>query len=806
MRISFAILLSALASYSQLDTSGLNDNTWVNLWTAGDPLTVTGNNWAYENDFKSHPWYGFFIMGPGHYVHPQDCYWYPFDPVRKKWTKIDSPRRPPRQCLSAFAVSSQDTAIMQMGGFEASHQQSQGRWATPAYNGLDLGGGRGTQMWVYSFNRNEWYPMRGPVTLPALNATQLPQYDPVHDIVISTQGTTSWLYNWHTNTSWSLSSPTNFAQYGYSTAVDSRRGLYYALNSNGMYQFNPETGTWSRMTSTAPSHPVSPGGGEGLGLSMMDYDAVNDVIVYTGDDAAFGLPNIKTWIFNCDSLTWAQVTPATAPQDRGRLAYNRPLNAFVLLGGTAPGGISRGGGTSGIWAYRYKRGPGVFTGMAAAPKAYVNTLGNSPLLHWVAVTENGVTGYNIYRGTAATYPKGFVKINSSPVTDTFYTDASATAAAPYGYKVCAIKDGAEGEMSRILYTRPGRVLNPVASVEDTNLVRVSWDANPAEEVTGYHVYRAKGAGIYTGPFPSGWTKLTASPVTTVEYWDTVSGLRDGIARGYVVLAVNGRGDTSGVSPECTTFPESPEWAWVMPQNYGGSLQTAFRWKPPRRTKILGVNLWRIHPNQPADAAHRIVVCGGGNFFFDYSATTFGELWNGTASAPALITDSLTYWPMPPTAAITNSDITGYYLQSKTFIARAVNMLGQEGFGTDQISPNNGEYGFGIVTPAMRFNYTEWSVAVEEGPASGETVSLDDIAVWPNPSNPVVNVFFRMQKAGAAQIAVFNAQGRLILSEAMGTARGLNRRSINLSKQASGVYLVRVTAEGRTLQKKAVYTK
>jgi len=200
MRFLFLICCLTFPLFAQLDTSTLNDNTWVNLWGTSSALSITGGNWAYENDFGSHPHYGFFIMGPGHFVHPQDSYFYPFDPVKKTWSKIDSPRRTPRRCMSSFTMSSQDTMIIHMGGAEANHQLSQGSW-TSGYSALDLGGKRGVKLWAYSFNRNRWYNMDGPVTQPGIVNNALPQYDPVHDIVLQSQGNSTWLYNFQSNIS-----------------------------------------------------------------------------------------------------------------------------------------------------------------------------------------------------------------------------------------------------------------------------------------------------------------------------------------------------------------------------------------------------------------------------------------------------------------------------------------------------------------------------------------------------------------------------------------------------------------------------
>ena len=94
--ICLLILCLSILVFSQFDTTGMQTNRWINILAGSQTLPINGSNWAYENDFGSHPFYPFFIMGPGHVVHPQDCYWYPYDPVSNKWTKIHSPNKHPR--------------------------------------------------------------------------------------------------------------------------------------------------------------------------------------------------------------------------------------------------------------------------------------------------------------------------------------------------------------------------------------------------------------------------------------------------------------------------------------------------------------------------------------------------------------------------------------------------------------------------------------------------------------------------------------------------------------------------------------
>jgi len=126
---ALAFLCLAALSSGQLDTAGLSDNQWVDKSPLDLTLPINGSNWMYEGDLKSHPFYGFFIMGPGHVIHPQDCFFYPYDPIRNKWTKLNTAVRGPRNCLSSFCISSQDTAILWWGGAERSHQLSQGNFA-----------------------------------------------------------------------------------------------------------------------------------------------------------------------------------------------------------------------------------------------------------------------------------------------------------------------------------------------------------------------------------------------------------------------------------------------------------------------------------------------------------------------------------------------------------------------------------------------------------------------------------------------------------------------------------------------------
>ena len=803
------VLLAAVGIFAQLDTSKLGDNTWVSLLSGSSSLPINHDNWAYENDLQSSPFYGFFIMGPGHVSHPQDCKYYPFDPVKNKWSVIDPPRVPPRRCLSSFAVNSQDSLLIQIGGGEGSHQLSQGAWSS--YSSIDMGGKR-RGMWAYSFNRNEWYHILGPadyvrsIFLPSVS------YDPVHDLAVTPYNDTTYLYNFHLNKLRKVKTATSFQAGFNSCAVDRRRGLIYVMYNNALYKFDPETEQYTTVPGTTPPSPTGAADGNETSINQLAYDEVNDVLVYTGDDnTSGGAPNINTWIFYCDSLKWTKMTTPTAPLDRGRLAYNRALNACMLLGGTANGGISRGGSTKGIWMYRYKRGPGVFANMAAAPSAVINTLGNKPLLSWKHSAESGVSGYNIYSGTGSPFPKGFLKQNTSAVTDTFYQDASAAASTPYAYRVCAVKNGIEGQMSRLLYATPGRVLDVVASVSDSQHIKLTWRPVSAGTVSGYNVYRALGSAGFAVPFPDSFVKITATPIAALEFLDSIR--IQGYAKVYVVTAVNGLGLESGVSTECTHFPDSPERACAYSVTTSQGQQMAIHWQPPRRSRIVGVNLYHVHPqNETADASLTTLICYGADYYWQAGEAghTYATRLNGTRTAPAPITDTVTYWPLPPAPQDSFSYSAGYWLQTQTYVLRSVNIFGQESFLTDQISPVNTEYGNGVIAASQRFNNSDWSPITD---TDVENLSMlpaqpaSSLDVLPNPFNGYLQVRFRTAAGkGMANVNIFNLAGQRIMSGAIGVKQGQNAAAFDLSKQPSGIYFVEVRTGTEKLTRRAVLVR
>lgn len=76
---------------------------------------------------------------------------------------------------------------------------------------------------------------------------------------------------------------------------------------------------------------------------------------------------------------------------------------------------------------------------AALGQACVIGSGHSASLTWVASPSSGVTGYNVYRGTASGGP--YTLLNATPVTTVTYSDLTVLAGQTYYYVVKAVGSG-----------------------------------------------------------------------------------------------------------------------------------------------------------------------------------------------------------------------------------------------------------------------------------------------------------------------------------------------------------------------------
>ncbi|HEV7203265.1 MAG TPA: hypothetical protein VGN18_01575 [Jatrophihabitans sp.] len=173
------------------------------------------------------------------------------------------------------------------------------------------------------------------------------------------------------------------------------------------------------------------------------------------------------------------------------------------------------------------------TPAAAAPGAPTGLTGQAgdttAALTWAPVT--GATSYRVYRG-------GVLRTTVGP---TSYTDTGLTNGTAYAYTVTAIKSGVESAASSAVSVTPVAVVpgTPAGVVAAPGDAQVTLTWNASANAASYRVYRD---GL-----------LVASP-TGLTLTDT--GLTNGTAYAYTVVAVNGTA-VSAASAPATATPMAP---------------------------------------------------------------------------------------------------------------------------------------------------------------------------------------------------------------------------------------------------------
>lgn len=99
-------------------------------------------------------------------------------------------------------------------------------------------------------------------------------------------------------------------------------------NLNDTWIFSPSPPTWSQIQST-----VSPAA---RCYSSMVYDSRNNMCVMFGGVTDYGSIFGDTWIFDCATNQWSEVTPATSPSARigHNIVYDSSNGSVLLFGGT----------------------------------------------------------------------------------------------------------------------------------------------------------------------------------------------------------------------------------------------------------------------------------------------------------------------------------------------------------------------------------------------------------------------------------------------------------------------------------------
>lgn len=160
-----------------------------------------------------------------------------------------------------------------------------------------------------------------------------------------------------------------------------------------------------------------------------------------------------------------------------------------------------------------------------------------------------VVGYNIYRfGKGQPTDELTTPLNTSPVSQTTYTDVPAYGA--YQYVVTAVavtgpprieSDPSEPVSATFADLLPPAPPTGLTSLVETNAVRLLWDPVEAPDLAGYKIYRTEGMGE-EDPKAIGRIPMTPQPFTQTNYRDVL--VDPGIWYFYEVTSVDKSGNES----------------------------------------------------------------------------------------------------------------------------------------------------------------------------------------------------------------------------------------------------------------------
>ncbi|MDD5570981.1 MAG: T9SS type A sorting domain-containing protein [Bacteroidales bacterium] len=82
-------------------------------------------------------------------------------------------------------------------------------------------------------------------------------------------------------------------------------------------------------------------------------------------------------------------------------------------------------------------------------------------------------------------------------------------------------------------------------------------------------------------------------------------------------------------------------------------------------------------------------------------------------------------------------------------------------------------------------------------------SISNVSLYPNPANEYTNVNFSLSKAGTVNISVINIMGQKVASYKVNGISGKNYKQINTENLATGMYVIKIEAEGKLFTEKLI---
>ncbi|MHC4914229.1 MAG: fibronectin type III domain-containing protein [Planctomycetota bacterium] len=669
-------------------------NRWV-LRHRQAPNIMWENGITYDPATRQIVWHG------GHVgrLYPQSNYTFLYDVRRNRFRESQAPTRPQRRCLVHVSyIGSLRRAITTDGG--AAHGSIPGGGTGGDFTRLWRTDPRGP--WLYDAARDTWEDCRTlqPIWQRAAHAPVA--YEPGSDALFGLRGEKLYIYSAGLNRVFTRELPEELhRRLGYAMAADPvrRKLVLFGGSAGGGYQWvKPKPGqtrtqarreayarmvkrdTWIYDIVADSWKKCAPKLSPPRGIPMLDMLSIqmtyhhpsgtmlvlqNSVDELEYDNSKW--PPAALWSFDPATEEWKRVPTADDPPFMGLITYSPEEDLLFLFGGGRDGLGDDGKRVRPALSRQVRtcrptipgRAPCVLSGPARLRARTVKE--GCVALEWRADPE-AVGGYRVFRASCDPLPGEYKPLNTGPLLPQsgsdrmFYADTTAQRGKTYAYMVWP---HGHAHPSLPAFNRPRRPGGLVASVEAAREVRLRWNPGGEPDLVGYRVYRARGAEVEKAKREL----LTPVPIKDARFVDAKIDLSDGVARIYWVTAVNNAGVESGASPLAYTFPDAPA-RLTVPEGLGPSNGVGVRlnylvsWQWPEDVRVRGFNVY-----------HATEVPNGS------SGEIFRKTWKKIAPEPVAGPEYVFELP---------EGKTGHHY----FFVRAVNVLGQEGFYTDIVSPTD----------------------------------------------------------------------------------------------------------------------
>lgn len=197
--------------------------------------------------------------------------------------------------------------------------------------------------------------------------------------------------------------------------------------------------------------------------------------------------------------------------------------------------------------------------------------------------------------------------------------------------------------------------------------------------------------------------------------------------------------------------------------------------PSLATKPLKLEFWEAYAQQTSSNNDKIELVYSTN-----CGTSWSSLWSKSGSAHATAAPSVVttnYW-LP--ASATSSDWQKRSLDLSSLPAGSIMAL--------RVTANGGN------------NLFIDDINILTGTAISEAnLNVDNVNIFPNPANSEANVEFSISQKSNVVVSVVDVMGRVVLNVANQQMNaGTQNVAINTSSLASGVYMVKIDADGKSV--------